>query len=339
MYQNLHAGGGQVFHLAGLDLAFLHSLGNRLDECLRGFGEWYLAYHKGLVVQLLYLGAYLEHAATLAVVVFRHVDAAACGEVGIKGEGLAMQVMDGGVAQLAEVMGQDFRRQTYGDALGTLRQKQWKLHGQGDGFLVATIVGELPFSGLRIEHHVEGEFRQSCLDVTGGGGGRSRKDIAPVALCVDEQVLLSHLYQGIADGSVAVGVELHGVAYDVGHFVVTPVVHSLHRMENAALDGLQTVLDVGHGSLKDDIGGIVEEPVLVHATEVVHRRGVEAVGGSIVDVALGRIGVFRIFEGLGVFGVFRLVCLVRFFLRCRVLAVLEYVVFYFFVHRCFFLCP
>ena len=49
------------------------------------------------------------------------------------------------------------------------------------------------------------------------------------------------------------GVVLHGVANDVGHFGEAPVVGLLHGMEYAALDGLQSVVDVGNRTVKDNI--------------------------------------------------------------------------------------
>ena len=83
------------------------------------------------------------------------------------------------------------------------------------------------------------------------------------------------------------GVELHGVAHDVGHLVVAAVVHALHRVQDASLNGLQSVLDMGHGALQYHVGGVVEEPVLVHAAEVMHDRSVETVHRPIVGVFVG----------------------------------------------------
>ena len=197
---------------------------------------------------------------------------------------LAAQIADGGVANLVEVVGQHLRRQTHGDALCALCQQQRKLHGQRDGFLVAAVVGHLPFGGLRVEHHVEGKLRQASLDVSWGGGARSRQDVAPVALRVDEQFLLAQLHQGVADTGVAVRVELHRVSHDVGHLVVAPVVHTLHRVQDAALHGLEAVLDVRNGAIQYGVGGIVQKPVLVHTAQVVHGSSVETIHGPIVRV-------------------------------------------------------
>jgi hypothetical protein len=54
---------------------------------------------------------------------------------------------------------------------------------------------------------------------------------------------------------------LHGVADDVGHFVEAPVVLLLQRMEDAALDRLEPVVDVGDGALEDDVARVVQKPV------------------------------------------------------------------------------
>ena len=77
-------------------------------------------------------------------------------------------------------------------------------------------------------------------------------------------------------------VKLHGMAHDVGHFVVAAVVHALHRVQDAALYGLQTVLNVGDGAFQNDIRGVVEKPVLVHAAEVVNGGSIEAVDWLVV---------------------------------------------------------
>ena len=122
--------------------------------------------------------------------------------------------------------------------------------------------------------------------------GAAARDVAPVALRVHQQVFLAQLHQGVADGGIAVGVELHGVAHDVGHLVVASVVHALHRVQDAALHRLQAVLDVGHGTLQNDIRGVVEEPVLIHAAQMVHGSRIKTVHGLIVGVAFGAATFF-----------------------------------------------
>ena len=177
---------------------------------------------------------------------------------------------DAGVDELHEVVGQNLRGQTHGDAVGALRQQQRELDGQRDGLLVAAVVGAHPLGGLAVEDHLEGEFREARLDVTARRGFVAREDVAPVALAVDEQLLLPQLHERILDGGVAVGVVLHGLADDVGHLVEAAVVDRLHGVEDASLHGFEAILDVGHGALQNHVGGVVEEPVLVHARQLAH---------------------------------------------------------------------
>ena len=190
------------------------------------------------------------------------------------------------MAYLAEVVGEHLGGKTYSNALGTLCKEQGEFHGQRDGLLVAPVVTQLPVGGLGVENGVEGEFREPRLDVTGSGGTVAGEDVAPVALGVDEQVFLTELHEGVADGGVTMGVKLHRMAHDVGHLVVAAVVHALHRVEDAALHGFQTVVDFRHGTLENHIRGVVEKPVLVHPAEVVHGGGIEAVHRTVVGVLL-----------------------------------------------------
>ena len=112
MHQYLHVGSGVILHLARLDFAALYSLQYRVYEaavalCCRAAGGLAirnLSYHQRLVVQFLYLGAHLHHTAALPVVIVAHVYAAPCGEVGIEVKLLIVQVADGCVAKLVEVV-------------------------------------------------------------------------------------------------------------------------------------------------------------------------------------------------------------------------------------------
>ena len=240
--------------------------------------------------------------AALAVVVLGHVDAAARLEVRIEVELLTVQVADGGVAQFVEVVGKNLRGKTHGDAFHALRQQEGELDGQGDGFAVSSVVGLLPLGGLGIKDDVQGELRQARFNVSGGRRIVSRQDVAPVSLAVDEEVFLPQLHQGILDGGVPVRMKLHRLAHDVGHLVVSSVLHPPHRVEDAPLHGLQAVHHVGHGALQYDVGGVVQEPRLIHPAQPVPDVSVLGIGGFVVGMfgapfgqgILGQI-VFRCF--------------------------------------------
>ena len=107
MHLNLHLCRCQVGDVASLDLALLDGLGDALDERRYRLGVGQFANHQRLLVQFFYLRTHLHHAATLSVVVFRHVDRAARLEVRIQVELLTMQIADGRVADFAEVVGQN----------------------------------------------------------------------------------------------------------------------------------------------------------------------------------------------------------------------------------------
>ena len=179
-------------------------------------------------------------------------------------------------------MRQNLRGESHGDTLHSLCQQQREFHRKRDRFLVAAVVGSLPFGGFRIEHHVEGEFRQTGFDVTGSRRAVARQDVSPVPLAIDEQVLLSQLYQRVADGRVAVRVELHGMPHDVGHLVVASVVQPFHGVQDASLYRFQTVVDVGHGTFQDNVRSVVQKPVLVHTAQLVLHRLVFLVDRLIV---------------------------------------------------------
>ena len=166
-------------------------------------------------------------------------------------------------------MWKDLARQSHSDTLRPLRQEEGEFHGEGNRLLVSSVVGQFPLRSFRIEHHVEGKFGETCLDVTCSGRVIAGEDVSPVALAVDKEVLLPHLHKRVLDGGVAMRVELHGMSHDVGHLVVLAVVHPLHGMEDTSLHGLQSVHDMRDSPLENDIRGIVEKPLLVHAREVV----------------------------------------------------------------------
>ena len=106
--------------MAGLDLALVDGLQDAVNDGLGGLRERNLADDQRLGVQLLNLGTHLQHAASLAVVIFGYIYRTARGEVGIQVELLAVQVGNGSVADFDEVVGQYFRRQSDGNTLGPL---------------------------------------------------------------------------------------------------------------------------------------------------------------------------------------------------------------------------
>ena len=194
----LHLRRRVVVNLPRLYLALLYGLEYGVDECGSGLAIRYFAYDERLVVEFLYLCPHLQHSAALPVVVSAHVDASARREVGEELEWPAVQIGHGSVAQLAEVVRKYFGRQADGNAFGALCQKQRKLDRKRYRLLVSPVVAQLPLGGLRVEHGVEGKLRQPRLDVSRCRRTVAGKDVSPVSLRIDKQVLLSQLHECVA---------------------------------------------------------------------------------------------------------------------------------------------
>ena len=230
MDNDFHVGRCHILHFANLYFTLLAGADDAVNEGHDVLAEGNFGDDQRLVVQFLNLRTHLDRTAAHTVVVFRHIDGAARLEIGIEAEVLALQIGNGGLAEFAKVVGKNLCAQTHGNAFCALGQQERELHGQGHRFAVAAVVGEFPLRSLGVEEDVEGKFRQACLDVTRGSGRRARQDITPVSLAVNEQILLAQLHEGIADGGIAVGVKLHGMAHDVGHLIIAAIVQALHGM-------------------------------------------------------------------------------------------------------------
>ena len=210
-----------------------------------------------MVVHLFYFCTHAHATTPGTVVVFRYLDGSTRLEIRVKLEIFAVEVTDSGITNLVEIVGKNLGRETYRDTFHTLCQQQRKLYRQVYRFLVSAVVRKLPLCGLGVEHHLLGQGCQSGFDISGSSRTVAREDVAPVSLCVDQHLLLSQLHQGITDGSIAVGVELHGLAHDAGHFIIPAVFHTPHGVQDTALNRLQTINDMGNGTLQDGVGGIV----------------------------------------------------------------------------------
>ena len=257
MDEDFHFLGSQVLYFTDFDFTFLTCFHNGIAYARYGFPEGDFGNGERLVIYFVYLGTNLHHTPTFTIVVLRYVDGTTCLEVGIELELLLAQIGNGSIAKLVEVVRKNLRGQTYGNPFHSLSEEERKLDGKRNRFLVSSVVGSLPFGCFRIEYHIEGKFRETCFDVTRSGCSVACEDVPPVSLAIYQQIFLSELHQCIADGGIAVRVELHGVSHNVCHLVVPSVVQALHRVKDTSLDGLQPVVDVGDSTFQDNVGGIV----------------------------------------------------------------------------------
>ena len=200
---------------------------------------------------------------------FLAVDDAAGREVGTDDD--LLEVLDGGAGlvddeaggldELGEVMGRDVGRHADRDAGRTVHQQV----GQGareDGRLggrLLVVRGEVDRVLVDVGEELGGDLREAALGVT-VGRGRIAVDGAEVALRLD-QLVAHHPVLGEADervvhGAVAVRVVvLQHFADDARALVERAVVDEAfaeHRVEDAALHGLQAVARVREGAGDDD---------------------------------------------------------------------------------------
>ena len=144
---------------------------------------------------------------------------------------------------------------SHGDPAGTVDDDVGHRGGQNGRLLAFAVVGGAEVDRVFIElaDHVHGCFGEAAFGVARSGWWIVER--TEVALRVDEREhpgeVLSHTYQGVVDGRVAVGVvTAHGVADYASRFTercawTDP--HLQHRPEDPALHRFEAVPHVGDG--------------------------------------------------------------------------------------------
>ena len=264
---NLNVLGRVVGHFPDFDLARIVGLHNRIAKLGGVHAKRHILDEQRFLVLFLNAAAHLHLAAAQPVVVQRHINHAARDEIRVERGHIAAQHFNAAFDEFAEIVRQNLGCQSHRNAFHALRQQQRKLDGQRDGFAFAAIVRQLPFGEVGVEQHFQPEFAQPRLNVARRRRTVAGAHIAPVALRVEQQVFLPHVHNRVVNRSVAVRVVLHRLPDHIGDFIKPSVVHFLHGVQNAALHGLEAVADGGHGTFQNHVGGIVEEPFLVHIVQ------------------------------------------------------------------------
>ncbi len=172
-----------------------------------------------------------------------------------------------GAHDLAQVVWRDVGGHAHGDAgravdeqVGQLRRQDGRLHARA-----VVVLDEVDGVLVDVGQDLGGDGRHARLGVA---HGRRRVAVhgAEVALSIDEREaqreVLRKAHQGVVDGLVAVGMVLaHDVADDGGALAIGGrggEAHLAHRVEDAAVHGLQAVADVRQRAADDDAHGVVE---------------------------------------------------------------------------------
>ncbi len=183
-----------------------------------------------------------------------------------------LEQVDGGVDDLAQVVGRDVGGHPDGDALRSVDQHVGEARRQDRRLLGGGVVvgGEVDRLLVDAAHQFEGQGAQPALGVAHGRRALVRSGAPEVAVAVDQRMahreLLDHAGQRLVDGRVAVGVvRAHDVADHLGALGVGSVGQQplvVHRVEDPAVDRLQPVPHVGQGPRHDDRHRVLEEGAL-----------------------------------------------------------------------------
>ena len=256
-----------IVNVANLNLTSLVCFDNRLLDTLGGCSEGYLADYQSTLVALGNLGTHLHSTTTQTIIISAHIRKTTCREVGIEFKTLAFQMSDCCIDKFIEVVRKNLRCKTHSNTLNTLSKQQRELNRQCNRLIITTIVREHPLSGLGVENNFHSKFGESRLNITGSSSTIACKDITPVTLTVNQQILLSELHKCIANRGISVGMEMHSITHNSRHLIITTILSLAHRVENTPLHGFQTILNMGHSTLQDNIRGIVQKPILVHTRQ------------------------------------------------------------------------
>ncbi len=212
-----------------------------------------------------------------------------------------VEIGDAGVDHLAKIVRRNVGGHADGDAAGAIDQQIGELGRQHHRLLLAAVVVGLEVDRLVLEivEQRHGGAGEPHLGVA-LGRGRIAVDRAEIALPVDQRhahgEILRHAHQRVVDRLVAVRVILtHGVAGDARRFIVGAVrrvVVLVHRIEDAAMHGLQPVAHVGQRAGHDHAHGVIEIRPL-HLVDDrdrpnVGRRAWRARSGGLIVVGQGR---------------------------------------------------
>ena len=199
-----------------------------------------------------------------------------------------------GVDHLARVVRRDVGGHAHGDAVGAVDQQVGVGGRQHAGLGAAVVVGGGEVDGILIDA-LEQRHRRAGQPRLGVAHRRRRIAVhaAEIALAVDQGHAhgegLRHADHGVVNRGVAMRVVFaHHVARDAGRFAVRLVggeARFVHRVENAAMNRLEAVTNIGKCPGDDNAHGVIEEGF---AHFLLDGDGGDVVAGDVWRVAHGR---------------------------------------------------
>ena len=164
---------------------------------------------------------------------------------------LVLHQCHGGGAQLRQIEGTDVAGHAHRNAQRVVGQNGGEGDRQQGGLGGGAVVVGHKVHGFLVDipEQLLAHAFQLCLGVTGSGAGHiAAVRLAKVTLAVHkghQQALVAaaHAHHGVVDGGVAVGVQVHGAAHDVGAFGAGAFqqAHAVHGIQQFAVGGLEAV--------------------------------------------------------------------------------------------------
>ena len=190
--------------------------------------------------------------------------------------------LDGGIDDFAQVVRRNVGGHADRDAGRSVDEQVRDARGKDFGleFAVVEIGAEIDGFLIDIFQQRGGDAGETRFGVP-VGRGRVAIDRTEVALAIDERIaqgeILRHADEGIVNGGVTVRVEFaEDFANDFGAFAGGAIgreTHLAHAEKDAAVDGFETVADVGKGASHD------------YAHGVIHVRALHLIFDVDVDIA------------------------------------------------------
>ena len=213
-----------------------------------------------------------------------------------------LQIGDGGVADLLQIEPTELGGHAHGDAAVGGHQNVGEGGGQQGRLLhgVVVVVHKVHGVAVDIPEQLGADGRQLGLCVPGGGPGHvPGVDLAEVAFGIHKRrqqgaVAPGEAHHGVVDGGVAVGVEAHGLAHDVGGLGPgsRQQTHLVHGVQQLAVGGLEPV-DLRNSPGDNDAHGVGHVVGLQRVGDgLFHHRRVKADDVGRVYLMLVVVGFF-----------------------------------------------
>ena len=175
------------------------------------------------------------------------------------------EIIDGGLADLAQVKAADLAGHAHGNAHVGGNQHIGEGGGQQAGLLHAAVIviHEVHRVLVNVPEHLAADGGKLGLGITGGGVGHIPGiDLAEVALGVHKRhqqslIACGKTHHSFINGRVAMGVQLHGLAHDIGALGASAgqKTHLEHGVQQLAMGGLETI-NLRDGPGDNDAHGI-----------------------------------------------------------------------------------